>query len=146
MYFADEIRDPRPNCPTSAKGPSPTKKEQDMAQLLIDSLGEKWDPAAYHDSYREHVQELVAEKQAGHETVSHDEPAPRSGGKVVNLLEALQASVERSSSARQSAGTAKAAAKKKAAPEEGGTVKKAEAKKAGAKKTVGEKSPKTRAR
>ena len=65
---------PRPSCPTSAKGRPPPKKERDMAQLLIDSLGEQWDPAAYHDSYREHVQDLVAEKQAGHETVSHDEP------------------------------------------------------------------------
>jgi DNA end-binding protein Ku len=142
MYFADEIRDPTAELPHLGERASATKKERDMAQLLIDSLGEKWDPAAYHDSYREHVQELVAEKQAGHETVSHDEPAPRSSGKVINLLEALQASVERSSSARQAGGTAKAAGKKRSAPKKAAPAKKAQAKNSGAKTTAAAKVPK----
>jgi DNA end-binding protein Ku len=130
MYFADEIRDPTAELPHLGERASATKKERDMAQLLIDSLGEKWDPAAYHDSYREHVQELVAEKQAGHETVSHEEPAPRSSGKVINL----QASVERSSSGRQTAGTAKTTAKKQPAPKKAAATKKAPTKKSAAKK------------
>jgi DNA end-binding protein Ku len=56
-------------------------------------MSEKWDPAEYHDSYREHVHALIEKKQAGHETVAHAEP--KDGGKVIDLLEALQSSVKK---------------------------------------------------
>jgi DNA end-binding protein Ku len=142
MYFADEIRDPTAELPHLGERASATKKERDMAQLLIDSLGEQWDPAAYHDSYREHVQELVSEKQAGHETVSHDEAAPRGSGKVINLLEALQASVERSSARKTGDAAPKKAATTTAKAKRGG-AKKAGAKKTPAKKAVAKKAAAT---
>jgi DNA end-binding protein Ku len=107
MYFSDEIRDPVAELPHLDESTKVRPKERDMAQTLIDSLGEQWDPAAYHDSYREHVEELLREKQAGHETVAHTEPAR--GGKVIDLLEALQESVKRQGA---SAGTKGAPSKR----------------------------------
>jgi DNA end-binding protein Ku len=130
MYFADEIRDPTAELPHLGDRASATAKERDMAQVLIDALAEKWDPAAYHDSYREHVHQLVAHKKAGHETVTHEEPTQHSGGKVINLLEALQASVERSSGGSRAGGTSKAAVKEQPASRKAGPAKKATAKKA----------------
>jgi DNA end-binding protein Ku len=55
MFFADEIKDAVSELPHLTEKGRVKPKERDMAQLLIDSLGEKWDPADYHDSYREHV-------------------------------------------------------------------------------------------
>jgi DNA end-binding protein Ku len=113
LYFADEIRDPV-ELPYLSKRAGVKPKERDMAQTLIKSLGEKWNPADYHDSYREHVKALLKEKQAGHETVRHAEP--ERSGKVIDLLEALQASVKNAgnSSSRAAKATVKKPAKKAA--------------------------------
>ncbi len=132
LYFADEIRDPVAELPHISDDAKVTTKERAMAQSLIESLAEKWNPAEYHDSYREHVQALLKEKQAGHETVAHAEPDR--AGKVIDLLEALQASVKKqggTASPRRSSGDTSASAKKARAPQ------KATAKKAGPVKKSG---------
>jgi DNA end-binding protein Ku len=113
LYFADEIRDPVAELPHVADHTSIAPRERAMAQVLIQSLAEKWNPAEYHDSYREHVEALVREKQAGHETIAHTEPDR--GGKVIDLLEALQASVKQQGGA---SGPRKAASKKTGATKE----------------------------
>jgi len=115
LYFADEIRDPV-KLPNLSKHAGVKPKERDMAQTLIRSLAEKWNPADYHDSYREHVTALLKERQAGHETVTHAEP--ERGGKVIDLLEALQASVKNAggSSSRAAKSTTAKKPDKKAAP------------------------------
>jgi DNA end-binding protein Ku len=99
LYFSDEIRDPVADLPHVSDTTKVTPKERAMAQSLIESLAEKWNPAEYHDSYREHVGALLKEKQAGHESIAHAEP-DRGSGKVIDLLEALQASVKRQGGAR----------------------------------------------
>jgi DNA end-binding protein Ku len=131
MYFADEIRDPLADLPhlTESGQAKPRPKERDMAQLLIDSLAERWNPADYHDSYREHVQQLLDEKQAGHETVTH--VGAERVGKVIDLLEALQASV------KKAGGRATASAKK------GGATKKAPAKSTAPRKKASKATSKT---
>jgi DNA end-binding protein Ku len=110
---ANVLRDPA-ELPNLSKQAGVKPKERDMAQTLIRSLGEKWNPADYHDSYREHVKALLKEKKAGHETVTHAQP--ERGGKVIDLLEALQASVKNAggTSSRAAKTTAKKPAKKAA--------------------------------
>jgi DNA end-binding protein Ku len=137
MYFADEIRDPVAELPHLSATSAVKPKERDMAQTLIDSLAEKWDPSDYHDSYGEHVRALIKEKQRGRETVRHDEPDDR-GGKVIDLLEALQASVKKAGTGSD-APAKKATAKKtpaKKTPAKKAAVKKAAVKKAAAKKAT----------
>jgi DNA end-binding protein Ku len=111
LYFADEIRDPSAVLPGATGHPQVKPKEREMAQTLITSLSEKWNPADYHDSYREHVKALLKEKEAGHETIIHSEP--EHGGKVTDLLAALQASLE--GSGRSTARAASLNEKKKPA-------------------------------
>jgi DNA end-binding protein Ku len=113
MYFADEIRDPVAELPHLSGRATVKPKEREMAQTLIDSLGERWDPSEHHDSYREHVQAMLKEKQRGHETVTHAEPDQ--GGKVIDLLEALQASVKKGGAGSNKPKKAGPAAKKPAA-------------------------------
>jgi DNA end-binding protein Ku len=131
LYFSDEIRDPVAELPHVSDTAKASPKERAMAQTLIESLAEKWNPADYHDSYREHVAALVKEKQAGHESIAHAEP-DRGGGKVIDLLEALQASVKRQSAAKAMPGKRTASAKKSPVSKKPGAAKKAPA----AKKTA----------
>ena len=78
-----------------------TERELQVAQLLIDSMGDEWDPDRYHDTYRQQVEELVDQKRQG-EAIVTEAQAPRRSN-VVDLMEALQASVEAARDGRGSA-------------------------------------------
>jgi DNA end-binding protein Ku len=66
-------------------------RELRMASQIIDSLSADWEPARYHDTYREQVLELVDRKARG-ETIAAEEPEPQQG-EVINLMAALEASL-----------------------------------------------------
>ena len=134
MYFADEVRDPAKELdglPRFAAKPA----EMKMAVQLIDSMSGKWNPKDYRDSYTDRVNALIKEKKAGKEITIAD-PAPDATN-VSDLMEALQASVERAKSGRSGAGR-KPPAKK--APAKKAPAKKTPAKKASAKKAPAKKS------
>jgi DNA end-binding protein Ku len=90
MYFADEVRAPGRDLelPDTA---DVSDRELSMAQLLIESMESDWDPERYHDTHREKVEALVEEKRSGHEIVIQAGPEP--AAKVVDLMEALNASI-----------------------------------------------------
>jgi DNA end-binding protein Ku len=117
MYWPDEIRAAEfETVHTDAKV---RPQEVEMAKALIDNLTEAWNPAAYRDEYREALLELVERKIAGEEIEVMPEAAP---ARVVDLMDALKASVEaakkKTPAARPKAktGAKKTAAKKTAAP------------------------------
>lgn len=64
-----------------------------MEEQLITALGTPWDPEELHDTYQERVAALIRAEQAG-ETVEKAE-LPAAATNVVDLTEALRASVER---------------------------------------------------
>jgi DNA end-binding protein Ku len=135
LYFADEIKDPAAELPHVADHTTVTAKERAMAQTLIGSLSEKWNPAEYHDSYREHVEALLKEKQAGHETIAHAKP--ERGGNVIDLLAALQASVKQQSGGnRPSKASERATGKTAVAPSKAATKKTGAAKNTSARKAA----------
>jgi DNA end-binding protein Ku len=67
-----------------------------MAESLIENLTEGWNPEAYTDEYREALLEIVEKKVAGEEIEVIEAPEPT---KVVDLMEALKASVEQTKKA-----------------------------------------------
>ncbi|MEP7161061.1 MAG: Ku protein [Dermatophilaceae bacterium] len=79
--------------------PEPTKREVAMADLLVESLADNFDPGDYEDDYAKGVEALVSAKIDGGEVAAPVEPSDTSG-QVVDLLAALQASVERAKAAR----------------------------------------------
>lgn len=97
MHWADEVRDPRqelgllPGRRTRAGG-----RELDTAQQLIDALSMDWNPDDFHDTTEERVQALVDAKREGREIVG--EAGPPEATNVIDLMEALQSSVERARS------------------------------------------------
>ncbi|MCX6400969.1 MAG: Ku protein [Propionibacteriales bacterium] len=104
-----------------------------MAQMLIETLSGDFDSADFEDDYAEAVESVVKAKIEGGE-VKRTETSAKTGGEVVDLLAALQRSVE---AAKTSRGETDAPAKKAPAKK---TAKKAAAKKPAAKKTAAKKS------
>jgi DNA end-binding protein Ku len=85
-------------------------KELKIATSLIDSLSTPFKPSAYHDTYREQVLEMIEQKAKGKEIVLPEEPEEKA--EVVDLLAALEASIEAAKKGRSSV---KAPAKKRPA-------------------------------
>ncbi|OLC15620.1 MAG: Ku protein [Chloroflexi bacterium] len=82
-------------------------KELEMAKALIESLADSFDASRYKDEYREAVMKVVQAKIDG-EVI--EAPAPPQTAKVMDLMEALRASVDAAKKSR--------AARDKAAPAE----------------------------
>ena len=71
-------------------------------QLIEQQTSAKFDPAAYTDEHRGRIQAEIQKKVEGQE-ISVAEIEPESTGKVIDLMEALRASLERTESAKESA-------------------------------------------
>lgn len=94
LFYADEVRslDEVEPLPKGAEL-TPRPRELEMAKSLIDSLAGKFEPGQYKDEYREQVLQLIEQKAEGRELVGEpEEEAP--GGKVVDLMAALEASLK----------------------------------------------------
>src|SRR6185503_1580019 len=66
LRYANELRDPRQlKVPDSLKDANVKPNELTMAERLIDDMAIKWDPAQYHDTYRDDLLEMIHEKAQG---------------------------------------------------------------------------------
>ncbi|MGH8854373.1 MAG: Ku protein [Telluria sp.] len=99
LRYADELRDPAElRIPTASdKKAAVTDKEIKMAMALVEGMADDWDPAQYHDSYREDLMALIHKKVKAHQTKTITMPEPgekeRETGKVIDLVALLQASL-----------------------------------------------------
>jgi DNA end-binding protein Ku len=95
-YAADVRRASEVEVPQQEVKPAELK----LAQQLIDAqTAEKFDADAYKDEVRTRIEAAIEKKVAGKE-ISVAETAPESQGKVIDLMEALRASLQKSESAR----------------------------------------------
>jgi len=86
--------------------------ELKLAKQLIDQqTAEGFDPSVYTDDVRGRIQAAIDKKVEGQE-ISVSEAAPETGGKVIDLMEALRASLSKTETARAS--TTKLGARKAA--------------------------------
>ena len=99
MYFADEIRSPRKELPAMPESVDLSDRELSMAQLLLESMANDWDPKKYHDTHREKVETLIDEKRQGHEIVTGVQAEP-TATPVVDLMEVLSRSIDSARAAR----------------------------------------------
>jgi len=112
MHFADELADPT-DLPVP-KSSDLGKKEVSMAETLIDGMTEKWDPAQYHDQYREALAKLIEEKvAAGGKALPGSKEPPVKPTKVIDLVAVLQQSLNQAQAAKKSARSAQAATPKR---------------------------------
>jgi DNA end-binding protein Ku len=89
MFWPDEIRTPKFDVLDESVELRP--QEIRMARSLIDSLTDAFQPEEFTDEYRTALEELVQKKIQGEEITYTEEAEP---SKVVDLMEALKASVE----------------------------------------------------
>ena len=113
MYFSDEVRSPTNELPNLPGTPGASDQELQMANLLIGSMESEWEPERYHDTHRAKVEALIEEKAQG-KTIAVAKEAPAT--KVVDLMEALSASIKAKSGTAPRPTRAKAGATAKAKP------------------------------
>jgi DNA end-binding protein Ku len=101
MVYADELNDAN-EIPElqDLEGIEVSTKELDMARQLIASLSDDFDPERFEDTYRNRVLELIERKAAG-QTELIAPPVVMEEDKVVDLMAALEASVQSAKDARR---------------------------------------------
>jgi DNA end-binding protein Ku len=96
LLWPDEIRSTQEVAPDASV--TVRDKELDLADALMDTLGEV-DLSELHDDYREALEELIAAKASG-EIPAAPPAAERPGGKVLDLMAALEKSVRAAKESR----------------------------------------------
>jgi DNA end-binding protein Ku len=130
MRFHDEVMAPADidAIPTGRSAPRAQPAEVKMAGQIIDSMSRDWDPKRYEDTYRVQVLDYLKKKAAGEEIVVEEEPEEQS--KVVDLMAALEASLDAAKKTGSRRTSKRSSSSSKKAP-----ARKAPARKAPAKKT-----------
>jgi DNA end-binding protein Ku len=99
LHYASEVRGSSEiEVPKADVKPAELKLAQ---QLISQQTSEKFDPTAYTDELHARIEAAIQKKVEGQE-ISVAEIAPEGGGKVIDLMEALRASLEKSETARTS--------------------------------------------
>ncbi|WKN49606.1 Ku protein [Nocardioides sp. Arc9.136] len=151
MMWPDEVREPDFSVETGEVKAAEVK----MARMLVETLAGDFDPAEFEDDYAEAVEALVKTKIEGGE-VKRTPTSTKSSGEVVDLLAALQRSVDAAKTARGEAAPRASdedqadsdsdsaddgAEEKPAKKSSSSSAKKTPAKKAPAKKAAAKKAP-----
>jgi DNA end-binding protein Ku len=90
LYYADEVRDFEDV--DMGESVTPRPNEVELAVQLIQQLAVKsFEPGKYEDEYRKKLLAVVQQKVAGQEVVVAPAPAPRA--QVIDIMEALKASL-----------------------------------------------------
>ena len=83
------------------------KPELQLALQLIDQISaDSYDPESFKDEEKERILAAIDEKIAGKQIVTSEAPEPAAGGQIIDLVDALRASL----SAKKPAAKAPAAA------------------------------------
>lgn len=96
MFYADDIKELQ----KSYSAPQVNEAELNMAKTLISSMDTPFDPSKYRDEYQFKLKKLIEDKIAGKEVVAAE---PDGTGKVIDLMEALKASVEKAKKDKETA-------------------------------------------
>jgi DNA end-binding protein Ku len=87
MFYEDEIKD----LPKGYNKPELVEAELNMAKTLINSMDTPFSPSEYKDEYQIKLRNLIETKIAGKEIISAKEETPNN---IINLMDALKASIE----------------------------------------------------
>jgi DNA end-binding protein Ku len=112
IHYPDEVRDVQevPNVPEQVET---AKKELDTAKMLIEQLTTEFEPEKYTDEYRTALMELIEQKKNNEEVTTAKEAETKTPTGADNLMDALQASLDR---AKKEKPKPKQPQKKKKAP------------------------------
>ena len=112
MHWPDEIREPA--FEELTKKVDVRDQEVKMARQLVQQLSDDFKPDEFQDEYRVALEALVEQKIEGQEISVAPPPEEEEPEKVVDLMEALKASVEEAKKKRPVAGAKKKTGQRKA--------------------------------
>jgi len=135
MMWPDEVRAADFSVESGDVKPAEVK----MANMLVETLAGDFDASEFEDDYAEAVEALVKAKIEGGE-VKKTPTSTKSSGEVVDLLAALQRSVDAAKTARGESSTSTDDEDEDEKPAKKTAAKKSTAKKAAAKKTTAKKA------
>ncbi|MFT4230119.1 MAG: Ku protein [Microbacterium sp.] len=102
LLWADEVREAA--FPALDEPVRISAKELELSAALVESFSKDFDPDEFSDEYQDELRTLIDAKleqgDALDTAATFGEPAEEAGGEVIDLMEALRASVERSRAAR----------------------------------------------
>jgi DNA end-binding protein Ku len=105
MVYPDEVVDPGELIEDGRDGAEVSDRELAMARQLVASLSEDFEPERFEDTHRVRVLDLIERKASGRELVAP--PTPMAEERVVDLMDALEASVQAAKEARKRHPTAR---------------------------------------
>jgi DNA end-binding protein Ku len=114
LYWPDEIRSSQElSFPAESEV---NDKELKMAVMLVESMTDEFSPDRYQDEYRQALEQVIQAKVEGQPLVRVEEAGP--SGKVVDLMEALRASLDQAKAERGKPAAGAVKAEKAEAAEE----------------------------
>ncbi len=96
MFYADEVKDIQKQYTKTEV----SEQELSMAKVLINSMDTPFDPSQYKDEYQIKLRELIETKISGKEVIAAESD---NTSKVIDLMEALKASVEKAKKDKETA-------------------------------------------
>jgi DNA end-binding protein Ku len=113
LHYVDEVATPGDALPAALAKTKSNAREIEAAEKLIDSMTEKLDLTAFHDEYREQLQELIDRKKHGQTMEVSEETEDRPPARTVNLMDALRRSLKSAPSSSNGHGNGRMAARKR---------------------------------
>ncbi|GAB3272897.1 Ku protein [Microbacterium lacusdiani] len=118
LLWSDEVREV--SFPSLEESVRISDKELELSSSLVESFSSDFDPDEYVDEYQKELRTLIQAKLEKGDAMDTDATfgeAEEEGGEVIDLMEALRASVERSRASRGGKGDEKKPAAKDEADE-----------------------------
>ncbi len=99
LHFPDEVRNAKDAPVGITDKTAVSDKEFEIGMMLIDQLTTNFEPGKYTDTYRTALEKLIHEKMEQNQYISATEaPAEEDRTNVVDLMSALQASIDKTKS------------------------------------------------
>jgi len=94
LRYANELRDPKElKVPEDLKAAKVNVREIEMAERLVEDMAMDWDPAEFHDTYRDDILKMIEEKASGKANPqAKAKRAPR-GAEVIDFASLLERSL-----------------------------------------------------
>jgi DNA end-binding protein Ku len=114
LRYADEVLDAAEHAPATKtlEDARVSQREFGMAVKLVEDMRLKWDPAKFHDTYREDLLRRIDEKVEAGQTKTLTPAAAKAGARrtaeVIDLTELLKRSLEQRGGRRGSSTTSRA--------------------------------------
>lgn len=89
LFYHSEVKE----MPKEPAHPELAEPEMNMAKMLINNMTAAFEPEKYHDAYQERLRDIIESKINGNEV---QQPAEETPSNIINLMDALQASLEQS--------------------------------------------------